>query len=618
MKSDIAKLVSNGFFREALSLYSKLYSSSSILDHKFAFPFLLKASAKLNSPLQGQMLHTHLIKTGFHSDIYSATALADMYMKLHLLSHALKVFEEIPHRNLPSLNVTISGFSQNGYLEEALGAFKKVVLGKLRPNSVTIASVLPACASVELGGQVHCWATKLGVESDIYVATAMVTMYSNCGELVSAKKVFDRILNKNVVSYNAFISGILQNGVPHLVFDAFKDLLESSDEVPNSVTLVLILSACSKLLYIRFGRQIHGLLVKIEINFDAMVGTALVDMYSKCGSWHWAYDIFTELRGSRNLVTWNSMIAGLMLNGQSDIAVELFQQLESEGLVPDSATWNTMISGFSQLGLGFEAFKFFHKMQSTGVVASLKSITSLLRACSACSALQSGKEIHGHAIRINISTDEFISTALIDMYMKCGHSYLAKRVFCEFQIKPKDPAFWNAMISGYGRNGEYQSAFEIFNQMQEEKVPPNSATLVSILSVCSHTGEVDRGWQLFKMINRDYGLNPTSEHFGCMVDLLGRSGRIKEAQELIHEMPEASVSVFASLLGACRNHLDSALGEEMAKRLSELEPQDPTPFVILSNIYAVQGRWGDVERVREMMNDRGLKKLPGCSLIRVT
>ncbi|KAJ9709226.1 hypothetical protein PVL29_000938 [Vitis rotundifolia] len=617
MKRDIAKLVSNGFYREALSLYSKLHSSS-VLDHKFTFPFLLKASAKLNSPLHGQILHTQLIKTGFHLDIYAATALADMYMKLHLLSYALKVFDEMPHRNLPSLNVTISGFSRNGYFREALGAFKQVGLGKFRPNSVTIASVLPACASVELDGQVHCLAIKLGVESDIYVATAVVTMYSNCGELVSAKKVFDQILDKNVVSYNAFISGLLQNGAPHLVFDVFKDLLECSDEVPNSVTLVSILSACSKLLYIRFGRQIHGLVVKIEINFDTMVGTALVDMYSKCGCWHWAYGIFTELSGSRNLVTWNSMIAGMMLNGQSDIAVELFEQLEPEGLEPDSVTWNTMISGFSQLGQGVEAFKFFHKMQSAGVIASLKSITSLLRACSALSALQSGKEIHGHTIRTNIDTDEFISTALIDMYMKCGHSYLARRVFCQFQIKPDDPAFWNAMISGYGRNGEYQSAFEIFNQMQEEKVQPNSATLVSILSVCSHSGEVDRGWHLFKMMNRDYGLNPTSEHFGCMVDLLGRSGRLKEAQELIHEMPEASVSVFASLLGACRHHSDSALGEEMAKKLSELEPQDPTPFVILSNIYAVQGRWGDVERVREMMNDRGLKKLPGCSSIGVT
>lgn len=617
MKHEIGKLVSNGFFGEALSLYTKLHAYS-VLDLKFTFPFLLKACAKLNSPLHGQMLHTHLIKTGFHSHTYAATALADAYMKLHLLSDALKALDEMPHRNMPSLNVMISGFSRNGYFNEALEEFKQVALGKLRPNSVTIASVLPACDSVELGGQVHCWGIKMGVEEDIYVATAAVTMYSNCGEMGWAKKLFDQILDKNIVCYNAFMSGLLQNGAPQLVFGVFKDLLESSGEGPNSVTMVSVLSACSKLLHIRFGKQIHGLIVRTEISFDTMVRTALVDMYSKCGFWHCAYRIFTELSDCRNIVTWNSMIAGMMLNGQSDIAVELFQQLEPEGLEPDAATWNTMISGFSQLGKVVEAFKFFHKMQLAGVNTSVKSITSLLQASGALSALQNGKEIHGMTIRTNISTDEFISTALIDLYMKCGCSSLARRVFLQFQIKPEDPAFWNAMISGYGRNGEYQSAFDIFNQMQKEKVRPNSATLASILFVCSHTGEVDRGWKLFKMMHRDYGLNPCPEHFGCMVDLLGRSGRMKEAQELIDEMPEASVSVFASLLGACRHHLDFALGEEMAKKLSELEPHDPTPFVILSNIYAVQGRWDDVERVREMMNDRGLKKLPGCSLIGVT
>jgi pentatricopeptide repeat protein len=614
MKREIAKLVSDGFFKEAISLYSQ-YHSASLPPNKFTFPPLLKACAKLKSLSQGQMLHTHLIKTGFSSDVYAATSLTDMYMKLHLLSDALKVFDEMPERNSASFNAVISGFSQNGYCREAFSVFKQVGFGTFRPNSATIASLLSACESVRHGMEMHCLAIKLGVETDVYVATSIVTMYSNYEELVSATRVFEGTPNKSVVSYNAFISGLLQNGVTRTVLDVFKDMRECSFEEPNSVTFILVLSVCASLLYLRFGRQVHGLIMKNEIEFDATLATALVDMYSKCGCWQLAFDAFKEFDGIRNLITWNSMIAGMMLNSQSENAIELFEQLECEGLVPDSATWNSMISGFSQLGKGIEAIKYFKRMVSAGIVPSLKSITSLLPACSDLSALQCGKEIHGHAIRTDISTDEFLATALIDMYMKCGHQFLAQRVFDQFDRKPDDPAFWNAMISGYGRNGENESAFKIFDQMREENAQPNAATFISVLSVCGHTGQVNKGWQVFRMMSRDYGLKPKPEHIGCMVDLLGRSGRLGEAKELMQELPQPSASVVASLLGACKCHLDSELGEEMAMKLSELEPENPAPFVILSNIYAEFGRWGDVERIREIMNNKGLRKLPGFSII---
>ncbi|KAM1082394.1 hypothetical protein ACFX19_021349 [Malus domestica] len=203
------------------------------------------------------------------------------------------------------------------------------------------------------------------------------------------------------------------------------------------------------------------------------------------------------------------------------------------------------------------------------------------------------------------------------MYMKCGQSTCARRIFDGFRIKPNDPAFWNAIISGYGRNGGSESAFGIFEQMLEEKVLPNAATFTSLLSMCSHTGLVDKGWQVFRMMNKDFGLKPNQEHFGCMVDLLGRTGRLDEARELIEELPEPSGAVFASLLGACECHLDSELGKEAAVKLSELEPVDPVPFVILSKIYAALGRWEDAEKIRGLVNDKTRRKLPGFSLLRL-
>lgn len=311
------------------------------------------------------------------------------------------------------------------------------------------------------------------------------------------------------------------------------------------------------------------------------------------------------------------MIAGMMMNAQWESAVELFERLESEGFKPDSVTWNSMISGFSQLGKGSEAFEYFKRMQATGITPSLKSFTSVLQACADSSALQCGREIHGHAIRTDISSDLFLSTALIDMYMKCGQPPWARRVFDSFHVKPDDAAFWNAMITGYGRNGENEYAFPIFDQMLEEKVQPNAATFISLLSMCSHSGLVDKGWQIFRMMDRDFGIKPDPKHYGCMIDLLGRSGRFDEALELTQELSEPSASVFASLLGACECHSNVDLGTQMAIKLSELEPENPIPFLILSKIFAGLGRWKDAEISRKMMDNQKSRKVPGFSLFRL-
>ncbi|XP_058110739.1 pentatricopeptide repeat-containing protein At2g02750 [Magnolia sinica] len=614
--SKIRKLVLDGLYNQSLYLYRTLLASG-FHPNSFTFPSLLKASAKLQSPPQAHATHAHLLKTGFHADIYAATALIDTYMKLRLLDDALKVFDKTPNRNLASFNAVISGFSQNGCFREAMEVFKRVERGGFCPNSVTLASVLPSCEIAKQGAELHGFAVKLGHEMDVYVATALLTMYSNCKELDTALRAFGMIQEKKAVSYNAMISGLLTNGYSDMALNIFKEMIVSCGEKPNSVTWASLLSACSDLSALRLGMQIHNFVLKNEVGFDVLIGTALVDMYSKCGCLKWASQIFLGLN-ERDLITWNSMISGMLLHGHFETAFELFHQLESEGLEPDMATWNLMISGFSQRGNGVDAFRLFDKMRSAGVAnPNLKTITSLLTACSTLSDLHHGREIHGHLVRTGADNDEFVSTALIDMYMKCGYSCQARWIFDRAVRRSDDLALWNAMISGYGRNGENESALEIFNQMQDERIQPNSATFISVLSVCGHTGQTEKGQELFKMMRREYGVHPTAKHFACMVDLLGRAGKLKEARVLIEEIPKPTASVFASLLGACKCHSDAELGEEMAERLWELDPGNPTPFVILSNIYAEQQRWVDVERVREMMKDRGLQKVPGYSWIGV-
>uniref|UniRef100_A0A7N0UJU5 Pentatricopeptide repeat-containing protein n=1 Tax=Kalanchoe fedtschenkoi TaxID=63787 RepID=A0A7N0UJU5_KALFE len=617
MKSEILKLVANGFYKDAIFIYAK-YHSASIRPHLFIFPSLLKACAKLRSFTQLQTVHAQVVKLGFHSSVYAATGLVDAYMKLRHVDSALQVFDETPERNLAVMNAVVSGFSQCGFGMEAFEVFRDILSGgMLRPNSVCVASVVVGCQSVEVGRVLHCLAVKLGVADDAYVASSLVTMYLNCSDVASGTKFFAGVLDKNVVTYNAFMSGLLQNEVESAVLNVFKDMMGSAVEEPTVVTLASVLSACAALRALSFGKQVHVMMVKTRLVADTMAGTALVDMYSKCGVWQCAYEFFKEMKESRNLFTWNSMISGLILNEQSDEAIQLFQGMRSAGPKPDAATWNSLISGFSQIGKSSEAFHYFKLMQSAGFELSLRCLTSVLKVCSDIFAIRQGKEIHGYLVRTCWNKgDELVVTALIDMYMKCGCSSMAQKVFDQLGECPEDPAVWNAMIFGYGKNGEDELALEIFNQMLETKTQPTLTTFTGVLSACGHTGRVDKGRQVFSMIRDEYGLNPTVENYGAMIDLLGRSGFLEEAYKLVDEMPQPPpASVFASLLGACRSHLNSELGEEIAHKLREIDPENSSPFVILSNIYAAQGRWKDAERIRESMDDMRVRKLPGYSLI---
>ncbi|CAA0355263.1 unnamed protein product [Arabidopsis thaliana] len=588
-----------------------------ILSHspnKFTFPPLLKSCAKLGDVVQGRILHAQVVKTGFFVDVFTATALVSMYMKVKQVTDALKVLDEMPERGIASVNAAVSGLLENGFCRDAFRMFGDARVSGSGMNSVTVASVLGGCGDIEGGMQLHCLAMKSGFEMEVYVGTSLVSMYSRCGEWVLAARMFEKVPHKSVVTYNAFISGLMENGVMNLVPSVFNLMRKFSSEEPNDVTFVNAITACASLLNLQYGRQLHGLVMKKEFQFETMVGTALIDMYSKCRCWKSAYSVFTELKDTRNLISWNSVISGMMINGQHETAVELFEQLDSEGLKPDSATWNSLISGFSQLGKVIEAFKFFERMLSVVMVPSLKCLTSLLSACSDIWTLKNGKEIHGHVIKAAAERDIFVLTSLIDMYMKCGLSSWARRIFDRFEPKPKDPVFWNVMISGYGKHGECESAIKIFELLREEKVEPSLATFTAVLSACSHCGNVEKGSQIFRLMQEEYGYKPSTEHIGCMIDLLGRSGRLREAKEVIDQMSEPSSSVYSSLLGSCRQHLDPVLGEEAAMKLAELEPENPAPFVILSSIYAALERWEDVESIRQVIDQKQLVKLPGLSL----
>eukprot|EP01018_Ginkgo_biloba_P019525 Gb_02229 [translate_table: standard] len=570
----------NGPCEEALTLYC-LMQRAGIQPDNFTYTFLLKACASLSALREGEEIHCHVAKNEFESDVFVGNSLVALYAKCRRIEFARQLFDKMPKRDVVTWNTMIAGYVQNGYATEALTLFNQMRESGMKFNLVTVVSVLPACAhlaALQQGKLIHAFIIQRGFESDVVIGTALIDMYAKCGCLKIARHLFDQLFRKNVVSWSAMITGYAQNGHANEALKLFNQM-QGEDVKPDSVTIVSVLLACGQLAALQQGKCIYGYILRKGFESDVVVGTALMDTYAKCGSIEIARRLFDKMP-KRNVVSWNAMIAGYAQNGQANEALTLFNQ-----------------------------------MQLAGIKLDLGTMLSVLPACAHLAALQQGKWIHGYIIRSEFQS-EVVWTALIDMYAKCGAIENAWRLF--IKMSTRDVVSWNAMIAGYGMHGYGQDALALFSQMLQTDIKPNDISFICILSACSHAGMVEEGRQCFDCMIQDYFITPSVEHYACMVDLLGRAGHLEEAHNLIKSMPlEPGASVWGALLGACRICCNIELGECVAERLLELEPEKAGRYVLLSNIYAAAGRWEDVGKVRTMMKERGVQKTPGCSLIEV-
>eukprot|EP01018_Ginkgo_biloba_P034752 Gb_24816 [translate_table: standard] len=449
-------------------------------------------------------------------------------------------------------------------------------------DSSTYAYLLQECVNKKAlpeGKLVHAHVTEKGFMPDRFLGNTLVNMYAKCGSLVDARRVFDQTPERNVVSWTVMIAAYVRYGYADEALTLFYEMLREGIQ-PNQFTFATILPACANLAAVEHGKKIHEEVIRGEFQSDIFVGSALVDMYVKCRNVENARHVFDKMP-HRDVVSWTAMIAGYAQNGNGEEAIKLFRQMQMAGVKPDSDTF-----------------------------------AIVLPACANLAALEQGKEIHEVIIRSGYQYNVFVCSALVDMYAKCGSIENARHVFD--QMPQQDVVAWNAMIVGYAMHGCGKEALRLFGQMQHSGTKPDHVTFVGVLSACCHAGLVDMGWQFFECMSRYYHITPTIEHYGCMVDLLGRAGYLDEAQDFINKMPiEPDAVVWGCLLGACRIHTNIELGECVAERLFELDPKDAAPYVLLSNIYAAAGRWDDIEKVRIMMKDRGVEKTPGCSWIEV-
>lgn len=598
-------------------------------DH-YTYPFVFKACGELPSLHQGASIHADVCRTGFESNVFVCNAVVAMYGHCGMLRDAQKMFDELCLRGIDDLvswNSIVSAYVQGHDYNNALKMFDLMSNDYwIFPDVVSLVNILPACASMSAslqGKQIHGFAIRSGLVDDVFVGNAIVDMYAKCGKMDEANRVFDRMKVKDVVSWNAMvtgysqlgrfedalslfetmrgenveldvvtwtavIAGCAQRGHGYEALNVFRQMCNSGSQ-PNVVTLVSLLSGCASVGALLHGKETHCFAIKYFLKFkghegdDLMVINGLIDMYAKCKSAKIARILFDSIfPEDRDVVTWTVMIGGYAQHGDANYALQLFSEM-------------------------FEV--------DNNIKPNDFTLSCALMACARLAALRFGRQIHAYVLRNRYdSVVLFVANCLIDMYSKSGDVDAARIVFDNMQ--DRNSVSWTSLMTGYAMHGRGKDALLVFDEMRKEGLPADGITFLVVLYACSHSGMVDHGIDYFYRMSKDFGVSPGEEHYACMVDLLGRAGRLDEATKLIESMPmEPTSVVWVALLSACRIHSNVELGEFAANRLLELESENDGSYTLLSNIYANARRWKDVARIRSLMKHTGIKKRPGCSWV---
>ncbi|KAK1360172.1 Pentatricopeptide repeat-containing protein [Heracleum sosnowskyi] len=451
----------------------------------------------------------------------------------------------------------------------------------LNHSDLDYPSILQSCIkykAIEPGRQLHARICLIGLGYDIKLATKLVNFYSTCDSLKNAHYLFDRIPKGNIFLWNVLIRGYAWNGPYQAAISLYYQMVDFG-LVPDNFTYPFVLKACAALSDIKVGRDIHENAIRSGWETDFFVGAALIDMYAKCGYVDSSREVFDKIV-VRDVVLWNSMLAAYSQNGHPEECLTLCGEMALMGLRPTDATLVTSISAAADIA-----------------------------------ALPKGRELHGFSWRQGYGSQDKVNTALVDMYAKSGSLMVARNLF--ERLKEKRIVSWNAMITGYAMHGHASEALYLFEQMIQV-ARPDHITFVGVLSACNHGGLLEEGRNFFESMKKDYRIEPTVQHYTCMIDLLGHCGRLDEAYNLIMKMrmlPDSGV--WGALLNSSKIHGNMEMGELALERLIELEPDDSGNYVILSNLYAQAGKWEGVAKLRKLMTDRGLKKSIACSWIEV-
>ncbi|XP_068661247.1 pentatricopeptide repeat-containing protein At5g04780, mitochondrial-like [Aristolochia californica] len=572
-----------GFYDETIDVYL-LMREKGLQPDNYTYPILLKAFAHNCLITEGKLLHSHLLKNGFEMDSIVNSGLMSFYAKCGEIEYAGALFVQMSRKDIVCWNTIITGFEQLGRAEESLAFFRQMQLEGPVANLVTIVGVTSAVTQMRdarMARSVHAYAVRNGFESNVFLQSALVAMYSKCAEVSKGRKLFDRMVDRDLVCWNVMIAAYEKSEQARESLELFHKM-QQDGFLAGPVTMVSVASAIGQLGDDLRARSVHAKSIRNEFLDHVNVGNSVIAMYGKCGLVKIAQVVFYAMK-RKDTFSWNSILSGYTQNGFAKEALLLFDQMLGLGFGPDSVTMLNVVGACSYLG-----------------------------------SLHLARGIHGFIFkRIEIGTT--LKNAIVDLYCKCGDLEAAVWIFNDNLVSGRNVCTWNVMISGYGNHGRGKEALELFSRMQKEGIEPNDITFTSILSACSHAGLIEEGRRCFsdigKMVKK-FHKGPLVIHYACMVDMLGRAGLLSEASDLIAEMPiEPNSGVWGALLGACRIHGNAELGEFAAKNLFQVKPQHTGYHILLSNIYATSNRWHELEELRYKMHNRGLRKPAAFSVI---
>ncbi|KZV51928.1 pentatricopeptide repeat-containing protein-like [Dorcoceras hygrometricum] len=570
----------NWYWIDGLKLYT-LAKSESLKLGSTTFSSVLTACSQGDDIGSGYQIHCDVVKAGFENDPFVSTSLITFYSKCGFLKGAERVFCMVKDKEVEIWNSMISAYVTDGRANDALLIYNEMRSRMVETNSFTISNTLVACNMVGnsyLGRIIHGELIKKAMMESLTVQSALLTMYSKLGCPKDAHKVFSEMKEKDFVAWGSLMSGTCEDRKFLEVVDLYK-AMESDGVKPDPKIIATVIIACTGVNDERLGFCFHGLSIKKGLNLNPFVGSSLVDFYSQLGLPDMAERVFSNV-WPRNLVVWNSLMSCYYQNGLPDISISLLSQILQHGLFPDAV-----------------------------------SITTVLPAVSSTAGLLKGKAIHGYYIRLQIPEDIQVDNALMGMYIKSGCLNYAQNMFNS--MSKRNLVSWNSIIAGFGSHSECHKAIDFFHGMRNSGIEPDGITFLSLISSCNHCGFVEEGLKIFQSM-KEHKIEIKMEHYVNMVDLLGRAGRLYDAYNLVKDMTMTpGRGVWLSLLSSCRVHRNVELGEFAARNLIEIDQSRGSNYVQLLNLYIDTGLQGKAAKLRALMREKGLTKIPGCSWIEV-
>lgn len=552
--------------------------------NSFALGALVAGCARAKDVVAGTLVHASTVKFGVDEDESVAGALVDMYAKCGLVDSSWRAFALAPRRSVVSWTSMITclvNHGRSGHHDAAIGLFKKMLVLKIWPTNATFSCILKVFDAPELlpaGKQVHGCLVKMGTEVDPALGTALMAMYGRCGGVDEIARLACRIRH-DAFSRTSLLVAYARNGYNMEAVGIFREMIMDMENMAiDQSAITSLLQVCSSLGQLKVAKEVHCYALKTFFRLDTLLLNATITVYGRCGDIMSAEIIFTLLENK------------------------------------DIISWTALLTCYVQNDLAQEALLFFREMLRKGLGSPVFCISSVLRACSSTTNLASGWQIHSRAVKLGIDDDNSVENALVTMYAKCGNVQIALKIFNS--MRNRGIISWNALITSFSQHGNEVAAIQLFDLMQEEAVCPDDYTFVGLLSSCSRMGLAAEGCEYFKQMKAKYNVEPKMEHYTCMVDLFARAGRFCDAMEFIEAMPcQPDQLVWEALLSSCRVHGNVELGRLAARKILEIRPEDPSPYIILSSIHASVDMWDEKARNRTVFDFHRVRKETGSSWV---